>query len=154
MKRNKGFTLIELLVVIAIIGVLASVVLASLNSARNKGSDAAIKSGLANMRSEAEIYYDTNSGYTAGVLAAAVGPTAAVCSTASSVFTDPTFITAISNLNSTSGSATLCSLGVTGTTGKATSWAMSTPLKTSGNWCVDSLGSAKAGTADATGKCV
>ncbi|MDZ4260226.1 MAG: type II secretion system protein, partial [Candidatus Sungbacteria bacterium] len=32
MKKNRGFTLIELLVVIAIIGVLASVVLASLNT--------------------------------------------------------------------------------------------------------------------------
>ncbi|HQC46196.1 MAG TPA: type II secretion system protein, partial [Candidatus Paceibacterota bacterium] len=31
MKKNKGFTLIELLVVIAIIGILSSVVLASLN---------------------------------------------------------------------------------------------------------------------------
>ena len=43
---KKGFTLIELLVVIAIIGILSSVVLASLNTARNKGSNAAVQSAL------------------------------------------------------------------------------------------------------------
>lgn len=61
MKTNKGFTLIELLVVIAIIGILSSVVLASLNTARNKGSDAAVKANLANARAQAELYYDDKS---------------------------------------------------------------------------------------------
>ena len=60
MKRNTGFTLIELLVVIAIIGILSSIVLASLNSARAKGTDVAIKSTLAQIRTQASLYYDNN----------------------------------------------------------------------------------------------
>jgi len=71
MKKNKGFTLIELLVVIAIIGILASVVLASLSSARDKGKDAAVKSQLASMKAQAELYYSTNETYS-GVCGAAL----------------------------------------------------------------------------------
>lgn len=61
--RNKGFTLIELLVVVAIIGLLSSVVLASLNTARTKANDAARISGIRQLQSALEFYYDKYGSY-------------------------------------------------------------------------------------------
>lgn len=55
MKINKGFTLVELLVVIAIIGILSSVVFASLNSARTKARIASAQSSLGSIQAGATI---------------------------------------------------------------------------------------------------
>ena len=86
MQQKSAFTLIELLVVIAIIGILSSVVLASLNTARAKGADAAIKANLANIRAEAAIVYDGNNCYadaqTAGACSATAFAAAACAATA------------------------------------------------------------------------
>ncbi len=59
-KNSKGFTLIELLVVIAIIGILSSVVLASLNSARRKSRDARRVADIKQIQLALELYYDAN----------------------------------------------------------------------------------------------
>ena len=58
-NRMSGFTLIELLVVIAIIGVLASIVLASLNSARKKSRDARRITDIKQIQLALELYFDS-----------------------------------------------------------------------------------------------
>lgn len=55
--------MIELLVVIAIIGILSSVVLASLNSARKKGRDARRVADIKQLQLALELYYDANNNY-------------------------------------------------------------------------------------------
>lgn len=137
---KKGFTLIELLVVIAIIGILSSIVLASLSSARTKGEDAAIKANLANMRAQAELYYANNNGYGAGV-AASTG----ACDQAGTIFAATTGLDALVE-------ATKVRTTVTCAATATTTWAVSALLKDGSNYCVDSTGAAKASsTATVTG---
>lgn len=138
MNLKKGFTLIELLVVIAIIGILASVVLASLNTARAKGADAAIKANLANMRPQAEMYYDPLGNYGTALYYDAAG----ACNTAGTgVFSDTTIRNGFAAAETASGSAAgVCSLLANGS-----AWAVSMPLKSvsTESWCVDSTGASK-----------
>ncbi|MBY0110750.1 type II secretion system GspH family protein [Patescibacteria group bacterium] len=133
----KGFTLIELLVVIAIIGILSSVVLASLNTARNKGADTAVKSNLSGARAQAELFYDVNGNSYNGV-----------CGT--------TAVSGVKTINSAVLAAAQASglsavtVDGTGTTGTATcndtadGWAAAAPIKSTTGvlFCVDSTGAA------------
>ena len=123
MKKNKGFTLIELLVVIAIIGILASVVLASLNTARGKGADAAIKSNINNARAQAELYYDGNAQSYAGVCAAA------------NTATPGGIATMVTAVTAAGGTSVVCGDSATG-------WALEAKMKgDSTHWyCADSSG--------------
>jgi type II secretion system protein G len=105
-RSSKGFTLIELLVVIAIIGILASIVLASLNSARQKGRDARRLSDVKQIQLALELYYDANGVYPAAI----TGTTLTGPGYISTLPTDP------SNGNNytyapyaASGSASICS---------------------------------------------
>lgn len=65
-KRNKGFTLIELLVVIAIIGILSSIVVASLNTARKKSRDTRRVADIKQIQMALEMYFDQNREYPYG----------------------------------------------------------------------------------------
>jgi prepilin-type N-terminal cleavage/methylation domain-containing protein len=143
---RRGFTLIELLVVIAIIGILSSVVLASLNTARNKGNDAAIKSNLAEARAQAELFYDANG----NAYVQSTGTISDVC-----------FNGAVQNnvrgiYPSVLGAANAAGIGTVSynvaptasivscvsTSGSTGGWAASAPLKTGGYYCVDNTGTA------------
>jgi len=60
-KDNSGFTLVELLVVIAIIGLLASIILINVSSARAKARDAKRVANIQQLQTALELYFDANS---------------------------------------------------------------------------------------------
>lgn len=74
-KNAKAFTLIELLVVIAIIGLLASIVLIALNSARLKSRDAKRVADLRQLQTALEMYYSDNGAYPSPYAQSGVGGT-------------------------------------------------------------------------------
>lgn len=136
--KQKAFTLIELLVVIAIIGILSAIVLSSLNTARNKGADAATKADLDNARAQAENYYDSRSPVTyAGVCADATTGILNMLNGAQS----SSGATAVVTTYVTVGATNVITCHDNGTVG----WAAQAPLKSVGSggntfFCVDSTG--------------
>ena len=125
---SRGLTLIELLVVIAIIGILSSVVLASLNTARGKGADAAAKSNLNNIRAQAEIVYDNTSSY------------ATVCADANVVKGIAAAATA-EGLTWTSAANNAVTVSCTNSAGAWAAWVNLAKGAGGANyWCVDSTG--------------
>lgn len=65
-SRLRAFTLIELLVVIAIIGLLSSIVFASLNSARAKARDARRQADLRTIATALQLWFDNNGNWIEG----------------------------------------------------------------------------------------
>jgi prepilin-type N-terminal cleavage/methylation domain-containing protein len=129
LNKNFGFTLIELLVVIAIIGILASVILASLSDARESGVSAKIKSEMSSLAKMAYIEESKNLTYDT------------VCGT--NGYTQSSNIAdIITSINTFASSSVVCNSDIS-------AFAASVPLD-SDYWCVDSTGIAKSIPAELT----
>ena len=76
MANRKGFTLIELLVVIAIIGILSTLAVVALNSARLKSRDAKRVSDIKQVQTALELYFGDQNGYPTELAAVTLGGTA------------------------------------------------------------------------------
>ena len=139
----RGFTLIELLVVIAIIGILASIVLVSLSSARTRGADAGVQGNLNTIRTQAELYYSDNGTYgvfnSGSASALSNNQSVGVCFTQTSgnLFANPTIKSAIKAAQSATGSSVTCY-------SNGSAWAVAIGFRTTATqmWCIDSNGNA------------
>jgi prepilin-type N-terminal cleavage/methylation domain-containing protein len=131
--KNKGFTLIELLVVIAIIGLLAAIVLVSLNSARGKARDAKAQGDLRQIATAMEMYYDSSSAYfaTGDVDCNVAAEGTAIPATSIGAYMSPV---PRNNGDSTSGLYYWCNGGATGTQGTQKFCAYAQSDNNSANW--------------------
>ena len=87
MTNKKGFTLIELLVVIAIIGLLSTLAVVALGSARQKARDSKRLSDLKQLQTALELHYTDNNNYPTEATAVNLGDTNHACLNSASGFT-------------------------------------------------------------------
>lgn len=102
---KRGFTLIELLVVIAIIGILSSIVLASLNTARLKSRDARRVADLKQLQLALQLFYDANSSYPTTTAMTGLTPTYIATIPRDPVGQDPYLYDPLPAANGTSASS-------------------------------------------------
>lgn len=143
MKINtkQGFTLIELLVVVAIIAIIATVVLASLGNAKDKGADAAIKSNLDTIRGQSELFYSNNgnSFLPAGGSIFSIATCPVYNASGTNMFAqDKTIALSVAEAVKRGTNGSSCYNSGLG-------WSVAVGLRTNASisWCIDSTGAAK-----------
>lgn len=120
MLLSRGFTIVELLITIAIIGILAAVVIGSLNDAREEGLGAKVKSELVLLTKRAKIEESQNLTYDV------------VCGS-NSFSTSTEVLRIITSIERFSPEPVVCN----STTAR---YAVSAAISSSTYWCVDSEG--------------
>ena len=124
-KKQKNALVIVAIIVgilffISVIGILSSVVLASLNSARAKGQDASTKANLDNVKAEAELYWNSQS------MNGKDGSYSGLCNS-------DVLIQTKNSLAKVNDSSPVCNDNLDG-------YVIASPLNSGGYWCVDSSG--------------
>ncbi|MES2953595.1 MAG: type II secretion system protein [Patescibacteria group bacterium] len=116
-RFTKGFTLIELLVVIAIIGILSSIVLASLSTTRSKAKDTSAQGSLSSVRTAAEVFYGgTGNGSYGAPGLGTVSATGAVSPAFTGACLDADVAKLVTAAAAQGGNPATCSVGISGAT--------------------------------------